>query len=69
MFLLFCNLMFTLSILVIKISTYNLILQNKHFNLLELHVISKPKVTLHFSFLIISSFVLNCDKASIGVCL
>ena len=27
-----------------------------------------PKVTLHFSFLNISSFVLHCNIASIGVC-
>ena len=34
----------------------------------NIHVYLTPKVTLHFLFLNKSSFVLNCNKASIGVC-
>ena len=32
-------------------------------------IYSKPKVTLHYSFLNISSVILNCNKVSIEVCL
>ena len=34
-----------------------------------MEIYSKPKVTLHFLFLNISSAVLNCSKVYIGVCL
>ena len=33
------------------------------------NIYSKPKVTLHYLFLNISSVVLNCNKVSIGLCL